>query len=156
MSQRHLLRAFFSQRCGRPRTSWSNWTKPGPDLSPSFTQKAREPKGWIVGRRLRKGLSNGSQGSLVRDRPHNTIDKIYSDLVINVNKGLSVLAGLFTIPNIPLKYAHLEQQAYLFTKVFWHPWVCLACWERGTLEGFTNLLKINTFLALFCSCYKML
>ena len=65
-------------------------------------------------------MSNGSQGSLVRDRPHNTIDTTYSDLVINVNKGLSVLAGLFTIPNIPLKYAHLEQQAYLFTKVFWN------------------------------------
>ena len=56
-------------------------------------------------------MSNGSQGSLVRDRPHNTIDTTYSDLVINVNKGLSVLAGLFTIPNIPLKYAHVEQQA---------------------------------------------
>ena len=147
------------QKCGRPRTSWSNWTKPGPDLHPSFTQKAQKPKGWIVGRRLRKGLSNGSRGSLVCDRPHNTIDTTYSDLVINVNKGLSVLAGLFTIPNIPLKYAHLEQQdyyPYLFTKVFWYLWVCLACWEKGTLESFTNLLKINTFLALFCSCYKML
>ena len=65
-------------------------------------------------------MRNGSQGSLVRDHPHYTIDTTYSDLVINVNKGLSVLAGLFTISDIPLKYAHLEQQAYLFTKVFWH------------------------------------
>ena len=96
-------------------------------MHPSFTQKAREPKGSIVGGRLRKGLSNGSQGSLVRDLPHNTIDTTYSDVVINVNKGLSVLAGLFTKPNIPLKYAHLEQQACLFTKVFWQEWVCLAC-----------------------------
>ena len=40
---------------------------------------------WLI---LEKGLEQWFSELLVRDRPHNTIDTIYSGLVINLNKGL--------------------------------------------------------------------
>ena len=57
---------------------------------------------------------------------------------------LSVLAGLFSIPNIPLKYAHLEQQDLLSLSIYQGllaP-VSLSCMLRkGNFGGFHKPAK---------------